>query len=129
MSGKILLIDGDNDYIKELSDTLVSDGFDCTTAVTAKEGFEILKTGSFDGAILEIMLEDISSGFRVAKYIKEESSNQQCAVLMVSAMKTLTDLDFSERIDNDNLPVDRLLHKPVKVEEIVSSLKEILGSA
>lgn len=129
MPGKILLIDGDSAFVSELNEALTSKGYECSINSTAKEGLETLKSGSFNGVILEIMLEDVSSGFRIAKYIKQESCNPETAVLMVSAMKELTELDFSERIKNGELPVDQLLHKPVGVDVIVDALENIIGSS
>ena len=82
---------------------------------------------SFAGIISEIMLEDLSSGFRVARHVKSESKHEGTAVLLVSAMKELTGLDFSERVSTGDLPADRLMHKPEPADLVVHALEDIIG--
>jgi len=129
MSGKILLIDSNENYIAELTDKFEKKGYDCSSAATAKEALKMLSVNSFRAVILEAMLEDVSSGFRVAKYLHDNQDGEKTVVLMVSELKKLTGLDFTERVETGEVPVDLFLHKPVDSDIIVSSLERILGSS
>ncbi|MBN2416401.1 response regulator [bacterium] len=132
MTPTVLLIDNDSEYRTAVEEACGRKGFACKTCSTAKQAFALLDTEQFDAIVLEAMLEDISSGFRVARMVRErdeKAAQKQTAILLVSALKTLTGLDFSDRIEKDGFPVDRMLHKPVDPRTVADTLAGMIETS
>lgn len=133
MAPTVLLIDNDNEFSAAVEEECGRKGFSCKTCSTAKEALALVETEQFDAIVLEAMLEDISSGFRVARAVRQAAadgaSKQKTAILLVSALKSLTGLDFSDRINNDGFPIDRMLHKPVEPQTVANTVADMIETS
>jgi len=74
-------------------------------------------------------MEDISAGFRLVKDIRteeEKSDSAKVPILMLSALKNVTDLDFKERVGTPVLQVNDMLYKPVNPDKVISAINNLL---
>ena len=83
---KILLVDDDPRFIESLESVLYCYDYSCTKAFTGAESQALLQRQSFDLALLDIELPDMS-GCEIAKFIK--SSCIQTTAIMLTGMKTV----------------------------------------
>jgi len=129
MGKRVLLVDDDRALVETLKESLMDRGFECEYAFNAKDGFEVFKNKGADIVIADDIMEDISAGFRLVKNIRTEekkTNNRRIPILMLSALKNVTDLDFKERIGTPTLQINDILYKPVNPDKVISAIKSLL---
>lgn len=80
----ILIVEDDELSCELLQRRLENDGYDISTASTAKEALELINTSKFELVLLDIMLPDMN-GDVVLKKIKSNPNLTKTQVIMVSA--------------------------------------------
>ena len=80
MKQRILIIDDDRDFTFAVKVILENAGYDCDTVHSIKEGVAFLKNGQPALILLDIMLEDIASGFRFAKWLRDREAQHDKSV-------------------------------------------------
>jgi DNA-binding response OmpR family regulator len=115
---KILIIEDDKTIIEGLEDTFKFHDFQVFTAVTGKEGIELLKTKKPDLIILDIMLPGID-GFEVCKRIKKTDRNLPIIMLTAKSQE-------SDKLLGFELGADDYVTKPFSVKELVARVKAVL---
>ena len=129
MPKTILLIDDDPDFRSALRIPLEQAGYRIMEVSSAAAGIRSVAASRPDLIILDVMMEDISSGFRFAREINdrhETGQNRRIPILMISAVQTLTELDFKTLVGSERLPVDAFLDKPVSPESLLNEVRGLL---
>jgi two-component system OmpR family response regulator len=129
MKKKILTIDDDPDFQSALCTMLENANFECIKANSSRRGLESAAEENPDLIILDVMMEDISAGFRFVKILREMEEDclgRHIPVLMVSSIQKLTNLQFQDRTASAMLPVDGFLDKPVTPEILIKKIHEML---
>lgn len=125
---KILIIDDDPDIVEGMRVVLESKNYQIDSAKNGQEGLEKVKLNKPDLIILDIMMETADRGFEVARDLKKDANYKNIPILMLTAIKDRMGLDFKhEAGDEDWLPVDDYVDKPLKAEELISKVKHLLG--
>jgi CheY-like chemotaxis protein len=124
---KILLIDDDAD-IRDSLKTVLDTEYEVKEAESQKQGFEVLKTFTPDLICLDVMMESTSSGFDMARKLKNDPLYKNIKILMFTSVDSEMNIDFkSSAGDEDWLPVDDYLEKPVKPRDILEKVAKLLG--
>ena len=128
MSGKkILIVDDDPDVTHAMKVVLETQQYEVSTAVNSKEAKILLEQGMPDLIILDVMMDTMREGFIFDRELKHNSKYKDIPVLMLTAVKEKTGLDFkSEAGDPDWLPVDDFLDKPVKPNVLLETVARLL---
>lgn len=113
----VLLIDDDGEFTSMLAQYLSTEGFRCHQANSAVEGIEQALSGSYDAAILDIMMPQID-GIEVLRRIRRES---MLPILMLTAKG-----DSIDRVVGLELGADDYLGKPAFPREVVARLRAVL---
>src|ERR1035438_8559556 len=92
---KILVVEDDIDQLDQLSMILKADGYDVITAQGQAEGEEAILTSIPDLAILDLMMENMDSGFVLCHQIKHLYPDTP--VILLTAVKSETGVDFSPK--------------------------------
>ena len=92
MTKKILVVDDDIDQLDQVAMILKADGYDVIKAQGQKEGEEAILTAIPDLAILDLMMENMDSGFVLCHQIKR--LYPETPVILLTAVKSATGLDF-----------------------------------
>ena len=119
----ILIIDDDTELCELLQEYLASEKFATSTAHGGETGLEMVRNGSFDLVILDIMLPEMN-GLEVLKNIRSFS---KIPVIMLTAKG-----DEVDRILGLELGSDDYLPKPFSPRELVARIKAVfrrLGNA
>ncbi|MEI8345176.1 MAG: response regulator [Candidatus Omnitrophota bacterium] len=125
---KILIIDDDPDITESMRVVLESKQYRVTAAESGEEGLKRVKLDNPDLIILDVMMETGDKGFEVAKEIKWDPQHKHVPILMLTAIKEKTGLDFrNEAGDEDWLPVDDFCDKPLKPEELLGKVERLLA--
>ncbi len=125
---KILIIDDDPDFRQICRMALESAGFDVLEEGDPDTGFESVKTGKPDLVILDVLMPSDYEGFEVARRIREELNLIALPILMLSAVHEVKETPYRFKPDQNFLPVDAFLDKPVPPETLLRKVHEMLGT-
>ena len=115
----ILLVEDDKDINRLIAYCLRREGFRVQQVYDGTEASRILEGGSFDIAILDIMLPG-ASGISLCRQIKNNVKSGSTFVMIVSAKNTAED-----KILANILGADCYLTKPFNTGFLVRTIKEL----
>ncbi|MBD3224399.1 MAG: response regulator [Caldithrix sp.] len=124
---KILVVDDDIDLVEAMRLTLENAGFEVIDAQDGDRGFELMKSEKPDLLILDIMMGTQDEGFHVAYRIKSEEDISDIPIIMLTAVGQETGFEFDKDKDEDFLPVNEFVEKPVDPEALVELVRKNLG--
>jgi len=128
MSNKknILVVDDDIDFLDQISLTMKADGYNVVTAQGQEAAEETMLTVIPDLAIVDLMMENMDSGFVLCHHIKK--IYPKTPVIILTAVEAATGLDFAARSGEAAswVKADTLLHKPVRPEQLRAEVKRLL---
>jgi len=114
----ILLVEDEEGLIITLTDRLVSEGFDVTSANDGKKGFDAAVSGRFDLIILDVMLPK-KNGYDVCRDLRQKGI--QTPILMLTAKGETID-----KVLGLKLGADDYLTKPFEVIELLARVEALL---
>ena len=117
MMNKILLIDDDVELTLMLKEYLVAEGFDVTIANDGETGAQYALAGTFDLAVLDVMMPKLS-GTETLRLIRK---NSHLPVIMLTARG-----DEAERVIGLELGADDYMTKPFGPRELMARIKAVL---
>lgn len=124
---KVLIIDDDPDIVEAMKVVLETKHYNVTLAKSGEEGLKKVKMEKPDLIILDVMMESSDKGFDVARVLKKDQNYKNIPILMLTAIKEKTGLDFkNEAGDRDWLPVDDYCDKPLNPVELISKVETLL---
>jgi len=130
----VLLVDDDVDLLDINRITLEAGGFEVVTAENGGDAMRIATTRHVDVAILDVMMTTPTEGFLLARQLRQDERTKHIPLLMLTSVNAeheaegsslrLTDRDRDEQW----LPVDKFVDKPVKPEDLVSMVRTLAGA-
>lgn len=124
---RVLIIDDDPDITEAMKVVLEGEGHEVCSARDSTEGMEQLKRAGADLIILDVMMRTPQEGFEFARVLKADPSYKDIPILMLTAVKHKTGLDFkNESGDRFWLPVEAFLDKPVKPDALIENVERLL---
>jgi CheY-like chemotaxis protein len=128
---KILIIDDDPDMVLAAQMTLEAAGHDIYTAASGTEGLEKIKEVRPDLIILDVMMDTTTEGFHVSLQLRSPDAQSEykefkdIPIIMLTAIHTTTPLRFGP--EQDYLPVDVFLDKPLDPDVLLAKVEELLA--
>ena len=123
---KILVIDDDKDFLYATKLILEKGGYEVFLAEDGKRGVEMWKSVSPDLAIIDMMMETWGEGFEVLKKIRATDTGKETPLFMLSAVDLQGPYQSFE--PPPEFPkVNKVLHKPVKAEDLLGYVANALG--
>jgi DNA-binding response OmpR family regulator len=122
---KILLVDDDIDLLEQNKLLLEAKGFQVVTSENSEDGFKVFQREKPDAAILDLMMEQMDSGFILAYKIKKTDTGKKIPVFILTAATHETGFKFSASTSEEKewIKCDGILNKPVVVEELISNIE------
>jgi CheY-like chemotaxis protein len=123
----ILVVDDDPDIVEQLTLLIKSEGHEVAAAGGQEEAEQLLMAVKPDLAIVDLMMEEMDSGFILANEIKRIYPDTP--VIMLTSVKSATGLSFASTSDEQRswIKADRLLDKPVRPEQLKNELRRLLN--
>jgi two-component system, OmpR family, response regulator SaeR len=121
---QILLVDDDQDLIEMNKTVLIQRGHQVTVAYSAAEARQIAKANLPDIAVLDVMMEDKTAGFELARQLHEMSST--LPLLMLTGIRKEMQLGYSFEPDETWLPVTKFLEKPINPRILADEVETLL---
>jgi len=124
---KILIIDDDIDLVEAMRLTLENAGFEVIDAQDGKKGLEKINSENPDLVILDVMMRTQDEGFHVAYEIRNNPDTRDIPLIMLTAVGQETGYSFDKERDEDFLPVNEFLEKPIDPDTLIELVKKNLG--
>lgn len=130
---KILIIDDDTDMVEAMKIALESVGYNVNSAPNGTLGLQELLNVKPDLVILDVMMETDTEGFNVAWAIRSDDENSKYAafktipILMITAVGQEKKMKFDPKKDQDFLPVNDFVEKPVRPADLIAKVAKYLG--
>ena len=124
---KILVVEDDIDQLDHLALLLKADGYEVITAQGQVEGEEAILAAMPDLAILDLMMENMDSGFVLCHQIKHLYPDTP--VILLTAVRSETGVDFSPRSKGAAswIKADVLLDKPIRPEQLRVEVRRLMA--
>jgi CheY-like chemotaxis protein len=123
---KILIADDDPDIVEAMKTILEANGFAVSTAPNGQECLRKLRQSKPDLLILDVMMTTETEGFHVAYEIRNDKDLRDIPVLMLTAIEEKSGFKFSPEQDEEYLPVEAFVSKPVEPEDLVRRINQLL---
>lgn len=120
----ILLVDDDQDLIDMNRTVLSQRGHEVTVAYSADEARKAAAAAHPDAAVLDVMMEDVTVGFELARYLHSEMP--ALPMIMLTGIRKEMNLGYSFEPDETWLPVTKFLEKPVNPRVLAEELEKLL---
>ena len=125
---KILIVDDDSDITYAMQMILENHGYRVDSAVNSATARSKMEQEKPDLIILDVMMDTMHEGFDFDRELKHHPEYKDIPVLMLTAVKERFGLDFKpEAGDEDWLPVEEFLDKPVKPTVLLEKVEKLLG--
>jgi CheY-like chemotaxis protein len=121
----ILLVDDDQDIIEMNKTVLEQRGHDVTVAYSAAEARKAVEGRQPDAAVLDVMMEDMTVGFDLARHLHAQMP--RLPMIMLTGIRREMTLSFSFEPDETWLPVSKFLEKPVNPRVLAEELEKLLA--
>ena len=107
---------------------LKQDGHTVGTKTDTEGVEEYLQQDTPDLLILDVMFPDNSSaGLDAARRIRESKGLENLPIIMLSGVNQEFPMHFSDdAIDDDWMPVQRFVEKPVEMEKLFEAIRQLL---
>ncbi len=119
---KILVVDDDPDITFAVSLYLRKEGYEVQSSASRAEGMKAIASYKPDLLILDVMMEQPDDGIAMAQELRR--TGQQLPIVMLTSVGKVTGMHFDK--DSDLVPVDAFFEKPVRPEELLRKLQELL---
>lgn len=117
-SGRLLVVEDDQEVRRSLRRALRLEGYEVTTAVDGMSGLEQLAIQPADAIILDVMMPRLD-GLGMARHLR--ALGDRTPVLMLTARH-----DVSNRVEGLDAGADDYLVKPFALEELLARVRALL---
>jgi CheY-like chemotaxis protein len=127
----ILIIDDDPDMVMAMRMPLEAKGYKVSRASSGTEGLKKVRELNPNLIILDVMMDTTTEGFQVSLTLRSPDPKSEYAaykhipIVMVTAIHTTTPLRFAP--DQDYLPVDTFIEKPIDPDALLSKVAALLA--
>jgi len=128
---RILLVDDDADQRLSVRLPLEAAGYAIFEAPGYDQGLAAVKELNPDLIVLDVMMDTTTAGFQFALTLHNADANTEYSafaktpIIMLTAIHSTTPLRFSP--DEDYLPVQTFLEKPVDPKTLLATIHKLLG--
>ncbi len=122
---RILLVDDDLDFVESTKLKLEGLGFTVEVAYEGKEGLKKVSEFKPDLVVMDLMMP-VMNGREACQKLKQNPATQTIPVILLTAVADhVTTTTYSHR-DVLECDADDYLSKPVRLEVLVDSIKQLL---
>jgi DNA-binding response OmpR family regulator len=120
---KVLVVDDDPDVVDACRLFLEKQGHQVVTAFNRAEGMKALKDQKPALLILDVMMEQPDDGLAMAQELRR--SGNKIPIVMLTSIGKVTGLQYGQ--DNEMVPVEAFLEKPVDPGTLCNKVAELLA--
>lgn len=125
----ILVIDDDIDLVEIIRVILENEGYKVIDAQNGERGLARAREEQPDLLLLDVMMGDVDEGFQVAYQLRSDAATREIPILMLTAVADRTGFDFDPDKDQEFLPVDEFLEKPISPRKLLDMVRKHLPTS
>ena len=124
---RVLLVDDDVGFLKATSLVLRHAGYDVLTAEDAQAGLAAAREHHPDVIIVDVIMASPDAGFVLARAIRADTALAGTKILVLTAAGRQYQMLFEP--DEQWLPVDKVLEKPITGDDLADEIAALLDKA
>jgi CheY-like chemotaxis protein len=126
---KILFVDDDIDLLEQDKVLLESKGYKVITAETGEEGWKLFQKEKPDAAVIDLIMEQMDSGFVLCHRIKKTELGKRIPVYILTSATYDTGFKFSASTKEEQewIKCDGILNKPIVIEDLLDRLENFVS--
>jgi CheY-like chemotaxis protein len=125
----ILIIDDDIDLVEIIRVTLENEGYGVIDAQNGERGLARAREEQPDLVLLDVMMGNVDEGFQVAYQLRSDATTKEIPILMLTAVGDQTGFDFDPAKDQEFLPVDEFIEKPISPRNLIDLVRKHLPTS
>lgn len=120
---KILIIDDDKEFLEELKETLILNGYDVVGMSESISAIKIAKAVNPDLILLDLKMSAMS-GFEVADGLKRIPETSQIPIIAMTGFYTMKEHSWLMNFCD----IKKCLKKPFNPQDVITEIELILGA-
>ena len=120
---RILVVDDDPDITFAISLFLKKEKHEVRVAASRAEGMKALETFKPDLMILDVMMEQPDDGIAMAQDLRR--AGVTLPIIMLTSVGKVTGMSYDR--DNELVPVDAFFEKPIRPDDLLKKVADLLG--
>ena len=125
MLKKILIIDDDADFTEAVSRVLQAKKYKTISASGGRQGFIKAQEEGVSLILLDVMMTYKTEGFNIARQLKQSSVTKDIPIVLVTGIRKELNLPFGFEEDDEFLPVETVLEKPLKPKLLLQIVEKL----
>jgi two-component system alkaline phosphatase synthesis response regulator PhoP len=127
---RLLMIDDDPDFVEGVVSILEKADYEVDAKYNPDEGFQALKTGSYDLLLLDVLMGRGAEGIMIARKIGSDEKLREIPILIITGMREQIAFLFpGQPVHPSFVPVDELIEKPVESDLLLEKVSTLLKMA
>lgn len=123
----ILVVDDDPDIVETTKTVLEAAGYKVETASNGTEGLAKARSIIPDLMILDVMMDKETEGFHVAYDLRGDKKTKSIKILVLTNVAKKSGFKFAVETDEDYLPVDAFIEKPIEPKALLDKIAGLLA--
>jgi CheY-like chemotaxis protein len=127
---KLLIIDDDPDFVEGIVSILEKADYEIDAQYNPDDGFEALKSGSYDLLLLDVLMGRGAEGIMIARKIGNDEKLREIPILIITGMREQIAFLFpGQPVHPSFVPTDELIEKPVEPDLLLEKVSTLLKTA
>ena len=122
---QILIVDDDPDFVLICRMILEAEGYQVLEAANGDQALESMRQEKPDLVLLDVMMSTTLEGVDVNKAVKADPNLRDVPVVMISSIGTSE--YASEFPDDERIPIDAWISKPIQADVLLKTVRRFLG--
>ncbi len=122
----VLIVDDDIAFVSSTKDLLEAYDYKVLTASDAEEALAKSHSEKLDLIILDVMMRTHTEGIELARVLGRDEKTKDIKLLLVTGVSQALHLPFVLEPDENWLPVDRVLEKPISPNVLIAEIEKLL---
>lgn len=118
----IAVVDDDADFVESVTLILERAGHRVVSAGNREEGMRLAQDSELEVLVLDVMMSEPDDGIAMAQDLRKAGFDKP--ILMMSGISRVTGMSYGR--DNQVVPVDDFLEKPVKPDVLIRKIDALL---
>lgn len=123
----VIIVDDDPDLVEAIRVVLEGAGYAVASALNGPDGLARVREGGIDAILLDVMMAKDTEGFHIAQELKGDEATAGIPIIILTSISQKTGFEFSPETDEDYMPVEAFLEKPVDPDRLLDVIAEALG--
>lgn len=122
---KILVVDDDPAFLLICRSILEAEGYQVLEATNGSKALEVVRQERPDLVLLDIMMSTTLEGVDVSKEMEADPNLKDVPIVMISSIATS---EYASAFpDDERIPIDAWITKPIHPEMLLKTVRRFLG--